>query len=399
MRILLAIDGMHPHDGGPPVVVVNSAIAMTKRGHQVRILALVDPSDEMEIRSSWAALQAAGIDLQFVTPERFSGFRSFPKQESIFLHCIGASDVVHLHSVWSPFALAVGKIAKRLQRPYFVSTHGVFDHRAMTRVRSKWIKKKIAIAALGFKAFLSSSAGVVFGSVAEAEHSWLPTRHVKMAYIPNGVDEFVPQPPTPEQMALLHSVVPQMQVWRRSLLCRSRIHEEKGHDMLVAAFDRIAGEFPDCGVLIAGLKQDEALEARIRAFIAASPHRDRMVLTTQLTGPASNFLYQACDGYVAPSIAEGFSMSVVEALANCRPMMITRYCHMPVVHDAGAGVIVEPDVASIAEGLRTLLSQSDESWKAMGDAARALFLQKFTWDRVAEQIEDYYSTSLSQIRS
>jgi glycosyltransferase involved in cell wall biosynthesis len=394
MKILLAIDGIHARDGGPPVVVVNSAIAMANRGHQVRILALVDPVDETGIRNSWGHLQAAGVELLFVSPEHFSAWRGFPKQRAVIAQCIDTADVVHLHSVWSPFALTVGKIAKRLRRPYFVSSHGVFDHRAMTRIKSKWIKKKVAIALFGFKAFLSSAAGLVFGSAAEAEHSWLPTSDLKMAYIPNGVDEFFSPLPTPEQMAILYSAVPEMKAWRRTLLCRARIHEEKGHDMLVAAFDRVASEFPDCGVLIAGLKQDGALETRIRNFIAASPHRGRMVLTTQFTGPASNFLYHACDAYVAPSVAEGFSMSVVEALAHGRPMVITRFCHLPVVQDEGAGIIVEPDIASIAEGLRELLLQSDESWRAMGAAARALFLQKFTWDRVAEQIEDCYSASL-----
>jgi glycosyltransferase involved in cell wall biosynthesis len=392
MKILLVIDGMHPRHGGPPAIVAGSAIALIDRGHEVTVLSMARPGDEPEIMRTWQHMLDAGVKLQLCEDETLFGLLGFPKQAELMSGLISQADIVHIHGLWCALFLVAGRIAKRLGKAYFVSTHGVFDHRAMTRIKHKWLKKRLAVALFDIRGFLERSAGVAFGSPAEAEHSWLPSKKIPIVYLPNGVAKNVADlAPLPDQMEWLHSIVPEFGQWKRSLLCRSRIHKEKGHDMFVEAFDKIAGDFPDVGILIAGMTQDKELEAKIRKTIANSKFHDRMVLTTDMTGPRSQFLYKACDGYVAPSIAEGFSMSVVEALANERPMLITRYCHMPDIETAGAGFIVEPNVESIAQGLRTLLSQNDEQWRAMGLRGRAHFLSNYTWERVAEKLEFLYS--------
>jgi glycosyltransferase involved in cell wall biosynthesis len=87
-------------------------------------------------------------------------------------------------------------------------------------------------------------------------------------------------------------------------------------------------------------------------------------------------------------------MSVVEGLANGKPMLITRYCHMPEVESHGAGIITDPNVDAIAVGLRKLLSLPDDQWHAMGTKGRNLFLEKYTWDKVAEKLDHDYTASL-----
>jgi glycosyltransferase involved in cell wall biosynthesis len=395
MNILLVIDGMHPRHGGPPAIVAGSAMALAERGHKVTILSIAQPGDEPTILDTWKTMLDAGIELHLCADEGLAGLFGKPKQDALIRGLMADKDVVHIHGVWSALFLVVGRIAKQLGKPYFISTHGVFDHRAMTRIKHKWLKKRLAVAMFDIRGFLENSAGVGFGSPAEAEHSWLPSKKMKITYFPNGVASNVADiAPTADQMEWLHTVVPAHASWKRSLLCRSRIHKEKGHDMLVAAFDKIAGDFPDVGILIAGMKQDAGLEAQIRGMIARSAHGDRIVLTTEMTGPRSQFLYQACDGFLAPSIAEGFSMSVVEGLANGKPMLITRYCHMPEVESHGAGIITDPNVDAIAVGLRKLLSLPDDQWHAMGTKGRNLFLEKYTWDKVAEKLDHDYTAAL-----
>jgi glycosyltransferase involved in cell wall biosynthesis len=83
-------------------------------------------------------------------------------------------------------------------------------------------------------------------------------------------------------------------------------------------------------------------------------------------------------------------MALVEAMASARPMLITRYCHMPIVETAEVGFVVDPSPEGIADGLRKLLSMSDLEVREMGARARQLFLDNYTWDRVSEMLEAVY---------
>jgi glycosyltransferase involved in cell wall biosynthesis len=396
MRILLVIDGMHPRHGGPPAIVAGSAIALQEIGHKTKVLTLYRPGDEPVVRDTWKSMIQAGVDLEFCDDEGLPGLFGFPSQKARFEKLVEECDVVHIHGVWCAMFLAVARICRLQGKPYFVSSHGVFDHRAMKRVKHKYIKKRFAIEAFNIRGFLGNASAVIFGSEAEAAESWLPTRKMHIEAVPNGVDASTgTDNPTAEQVKRLHAIVPALPSWKRIILCRSRIHPEKGHDMLVAAFCRIAAEFPDTGLLIAGLSQIESYEAAVRSMIAASHHRERMVLTTQLTGPSNQFVSRLCTIYATPSIAEGFSMSLVEGLANGKPMLVTRFCHMPLVESSGSGVIVDPTTDDITKGLRHLLSKSDGELARMGNAARQLFLGNYTWQKVASQLEGLYAKAIA----
>lgn len=69
LDILLAIDGMHPRGGGPPVVAVGSALALANRGHRVTIFTTAEVGDEEVVRRTWPALQDHGIALVFDVAE------------------------------------------------------------------------------------------------------------------------------------------------------------------------------------------------------------------------------------------------------------------------------------------------------------------------------------------
>jgi glycosyltransferase involved in cell wall biosynthesis len=392
MRIALIIDEMHPRNGGPPAVVAGSAIALRKKGHDVRIITLDRHNERADVARSWQAVTNAGVQFHFIKDNSLSG-HSFPKS---LVNEVGRQienvDVVHIHGVWNRFFVVVAKISRKKNKPYFVSSHGIFDHRAMRYSLYKYIKKRAAISFLGFGGLLKNANGLIFGSKAELTESWLPYEDLPVYFVPNGLDAALgSNDPSPEQMRRLHTVVPELKNWKRIVLVRSRIHREKGHDKLVSAFERVADEFPDVGLLIAGLKQVESYEAEVRSLISSSRHRDRIALTTDLVGPENYFVSRVASIYAAPSTAEGFSVSLIEGLANGKPMLITRYCHMPTVEEANAGVIVEATVPDLERGLRKLLSLDNASFAKMGQTARKLFENNYTWDKVADTLLQTYS--------
>ncbi len=397
MKILLVIDGMHPRDGGPPAVVAGSAIALRRHGADVTVLTTLLPDDEADVRMTWGAMTEHGVALQFCTTVGLKHLLGFTPIDPAMQSAVAAADVVHIHGFWTPALLAAAKMARAAEKPYFISTHGLLDQRAMTSSRRKWVKKRLAVALLGFRPVFRDASGVIFGSETEDGESWDPVAGMRKLYIPNGVEASVGRKPVADEAReRLRASAPRFDEWNRSLLFYSRIHPEKGLDMLVRAFNAVCLDFPDAGLLIAGIMKDEAYGAQVNDLIAQCPAPDRIALTTSLTGPESHFLYSLCDIFVLPSHAEGFSVALTEALAHARPSLITRYCHLPLVATEGAGVVVDPTPASIEGGLRTLLALSDDALAAMGRNARALFDRRYTWDSVAEQLLGAYSTAAAE---
>ncbi|MCI0371713.1 MAG: glycosyltransferase, partial [candidate division NC10 bacterium] len=83
--------------------------------------------------------------------------------------------------------------------------------------------------------------------------------------------------------------------------------------------------------------------------------------------------------YVQPSIAEGMSNSILEAMACGLPVVATRVGGTPeVVEDGVSGLLVPPeDPAAMAKALVTLLRDPPRC-AAMGDAGRNRVAREFT---------------------
>ena len=82
-------------------------------------------------------------------------------------------------------------------------------------------------------------------------------------------------------------------------------------------------------------------------------------------------------------------MAVLEALAAGMPAVISPGCNMPEVETAGAGFVVDASVDAVAAKLRELLVDGGLR-ERMGAAARELVAERFTWERVAINLEGVY---------
>lgn len=400
MRILLVIDGMHPRDGGPPAVVAGSAHALRRRGLDVTVLTTVKVGEEQVVTATWQSMIDSGVKLVFCRPMGMMGLLCTAYVDPTVSEAIADTDVLHLHGIWNPVLVIAARIANTARKPYLISTHGVLDERAMRRKWFKFAKKHVAVMVLRLRQMVASAHGVIFGSEAEANHSWKIHPAMKLVFVPNGVNaDHADDPVSDSQREQLTQLVPQFAQWDRTLLYFARIHPEKGADMLVRAFNRVAPEYPNAGLLVAGLRQDERYQEVVERLVDQAPDPSRIAFTTKLTGPKCQFLYSLCDCFVLPSHAEGFSVALTEALARGKPSLITRYCHLPEVEAAGAGFIVEPNTDAIAEGLRKILAVSTEELAVMGQRARDLYQGNFTWERIAEKLEVVYCSAVEGERA
>jgi glycosyltransferase involved in cell wall biosynthesis len=102
--------------------------------------------------------------------------------------------------------------------------------------------------------------------------------------------------------------------------------------------------------------------------------------------------YQHADILINPSLSESFGISLIEAMANGRPVVASRVGGMQeILINGETGFFFEPgDADALAEKTITLLKNPDMR-KSMGMAGRQRVQELFTWENVTQDLLLQYS--------
>jgi len=282
-------------------------------------------------------------------------------------------DLLHVHGLWMYSSAAAIRWARK-GRPYIVSPHGMLDPWALKN--SRW--KKGVCAALYENRHLRGAACLHALNETEARAIRAYGLRNPLCVIPNGVEL-----PGERDVGYPKS--------NRYLLYLGRLHPKKGLPALIAAWSQI---------------QRSAIEAEWHLNIAGwdqNGHRSELeTLTKKLHvdatisflgpqfGEAKARLFQEASAFILPSLSEGMPMTVLEAWSWQLPVVITPNCNLPEGAGAGAGIVTEPDVESIAVALRELISMSDAQLQSMGRKGRRLVEERFQWPCIVRQVTQVY---------
>jgi glycosyltransferase involved in cell wall biosynthesis len=214
------------------------------------------------------------------------------------------------------------------------------------------------------------------------EQCGVPKNRVSVS--PNGLDlkSIPPEPPGNRD-----AVRAEFGLTNELLLINlARIHEQKGQVYLVEAIRmlRDAGDCPPLKLLIIGdveTTREKALKAQLQEYVRTHSLEQQI----QFVGFRSDGyrLLQAADLFVLSSVWEGLPLVVLEAMGvNC-PVLMTEYGdRFSNFRDGVEGLYVKVrDSKALAEGLRRLLTASDESRRDMGRNGRAYVEQNLTMER------------------
>jgi len=165
------------------------------------------------------------------------------------------------------------------------------------------------------------------------------------------------------------------------LLAMGRLVHKKGFDLLIHAFASIAEEFPNVQLLIAG---DGEERYALENLIDELRMHDRIVLLGFADRGTSIALFWGCEFFVLSSRLEPFGIVVAEAMAAHKAVLATRSGGVVnMVQHGENGFLIEPDVSSLADGMRQMLKHPEETHK-MGESA-AQSIQRHTWAAVTDE--------------
>jgi glycosyltransferase involved in cell wall biosynthesis len=102
------------------------------------------------------------------------------------------------------------------------------------------------------------------------------------------------------------------------------------------------------------------------------------------------------DLFVLPSYSENFGIAVVEAMACGLPVVISDQVNIwREIEGDGAGLVTPCEAGAVADAIARLLADP-ELRRRMGAAGRAAVAQRYSWDKVGEQLEAAYARILDQ---
>jgi glycosyltransferase involved in cell wall biosynthesis len=358
MKIAQVTSMADSRGGGVSEVVFNLTTVLSRMGHEATIYGRVK-NDETQGMLARVVGQTA------------------PKNGRELVRRLASAppDVVHSHGFWDPMLNTVQKSARRAGVPVVISPHGMLDAWALNQ---SWFKKKLALASYE-RRNLARATCIHALTNAEAAAVRVLAPLTPIAVIPNGVN----LPATTGH--------PEINGVEKQLLFLGRIHPKKGILELVEAFGRLANNPVSARwrLDIAGWDDGGHL-CEVEARIAQLGLGSRVRLLGPVFGAEKDSLIARATALALTSYSEGLPMTVLEAWANARPVLITPECNLPEAGPEGAAVVCQTGVEGVTLGLLKLLTMTPKERYKMGAAGRALAATRYDSTQVARDMESLY---------
>lgn len=181
------------------------------------------------------------------------------------------------------------------------------------------------------------------------------------------------------------------------------VKERKGHHLGLRAWLEVAPRYPEWHHVIVGRLSGDPYEAELREAVRAAGCEDRVHFLGNVPEDDKVDLVQRCGVFLHTPVTagdggfEGFGIVYLEASAAGRPVIGTLDCGAEdaILHER-TGLLVEQEVASVAEALERMLASADLR-ASMGEAGRDHAVAN-TWEKNAQQVLRLYDQALGRSR-
>ncbi|HXV14601.1 MAG TPA: glycosyltransferase family 4 protein [Candidatus Krumholzibacteria bacterium] len=368
--------GIPARYGGVETHVENVAVRLAARGHDVTVFCrrrLRANGDAQETPSRNGTYR--GVHLLY---RASVNTKHFDAATHAFLSTLESScrhhfDVVHLHGIGpAAFAPVAGLFGRKV-----VSTFHALDWRQV-----KWGPRAKSLLRRGEAIGARASDGVIAVSRLMQVHIQ-STHGVDAAYIPNGAT--LPAKPVSAGSLSQWGLVP-----GEYLLTVGRVIADRDLETLLRAFASIRDRHPRLRLVIVGSETPRTVYSELLERMAG----ERVVFTGDVFGEALQALYAHCLVYVLASRVEGLPITVCEAMAHGRALVLSDIPENAEVGGDTARFFKCGDDSALANQLHPLI-EDRAARDALGAVARARCEAHYNWEHIADQVESLYYRVLS----
>ena len=294
------------------------------------------------------------------------------------------SDVVFVHSMWTPPVLRACHAALRADTPLVRVPHGCLNPAALRH--SAW--KKALVSPLE-RHYMRKAACILVTTETEkaAVERWIRSAQ-RVEVVGMGIDDLLtpdipdfPDIPDHPDFPDIPDLPPKRtDEGPKTFLFVGRLHPLKGLDMLLAAL-------PDDAFLRVIAPDVDGAWARYERLAQRLGVADRVTFLGVKTGAEKMREMREADALVLPTHSENFGFAVAEALVVGTPAITTKGAPWEGLETHGCGWWTEVNAASLRVVLADCASRARVELAEMGARGRAWMLTDFTWRACAERVQ------------
>jgi len=338
MRICIFTTSIDKKGGGPSRSVPILARGLSEVG--VKTTLLTGYSSEMNTH----LLDGTSVEVKTI-PQNIS----IRQLERVLLE--GRYDLIHGQNLWIPLYHKMARVARKHGIPYMMTPRGCLEPWCM---RQKRLKKLIAFH-LYQKKDLQRASCVLATAKMEADNMRALGISTPIAIIPNGIDvsEYPCRP-----LSSKNSV-------RKQIVFLSRIHEKKGIEFLIEAWEQLHRKYSDWNVVIAG-NGEEAYIADLKKMIKDKGLDSCIKIIPPVFGEDKRKLYCESALFVLPTFSENFGMVIAEAMSCGVPVITTNGTPWQELNDLKLGWCINLSLDNLAKAISEAIDLGIDSLFEMG---------------------------------
>jgi glycosyltransferase involved in cell wall biosynthesis len=375
MRILIATPYYSPayFFGGPVRMAETMAEGFLAAGHEVTV-ATTDALDDRRRVPADAGDHPPGArvirfpNVSHVVAARAMGWTPRGYRAWMARHA-GEHDVIHLHDVYSVVSVAAARSAVAAGVPYVVQPFGSL---APTRERGRAPAKRAFLALWGRRTLREAAALVYSTEDERADFVAQGAPEAPLTRMPLPLS-LPPATGTPEDPQPTVAYV-------------GRLNPIKRIETLIEAVAMARREVQELRLEIAG-PGEPAYRASLEALAGRLGVDDAVTFHGFVSPQEKVSLLERAHLFCLLSRSEGLPVAALEAMACGTPVVLSRACHLPEVHEH-AGLVVDAEPSVVAAAMTRLLR--DDDVRARFGHAAAGFAAGFEPERVLRSMIEMF---------
>lgn len=384
MKVLHVIPSLSPALGGPTQAVLNMVKALRSLGVEAEIVTTNDNGVELlDVPLNRRVLyeQVPVWFLPRFTPPIKEFIFSAALTRWLWQHA-SEYNLLHTHYLFSYASTCAGAIARYQRIPYIVRTIGQLTPWALAQSR---LKKQIYTTLIE-RHNLQRAAAIHCTALGEAEDVRNFGIDTPTITLPLGVVPPASINTAKAELSRLYRIPPQ----RKIILFLSRLHYKKRPDLLIESLSNLNDKERDFHLILAGTGEQNYIDY-LQSLVAKLGLSDRTSFVGFVSGRDKDLLLQGADIFALPSFSENFGIAVAEAMAAGLPVVVTSGVQIaPEIAAAEAGFVIQGERTELTSAIANLLD-SPQLRSQMGNNARNLTTEKYSWEAISTKLVRYYS--------
>ena len=358
----------------------STTMELKARGHKISFIHFDNPSSENSSESLFLANDPA-VSLPYLIKSQVYTIPSPRAEKELKLSLERLKpDIVHASLTLSPLDFRLPELCNKISVPLIGTFHPAFDtkNRTLTASTQQLTYQLYAPSLAKFNKI------IVFSEPQKNVLAKLGVPKEKQIIIPNGVDENIWEPFSKRNKK--YDQVKNKLGDKRIFLYMGRIANEKNIEALLRSWRQIKNN--NCKLVIVG---DGPIKPTLENSFSDISKERIIWWGAELDLETRVAIMQISEVFFLPSLVEGLSLSLLEAMSSATACVATDAGADGEVLDDGAGIVISTsNVAAQLNTIIPILVEHPSFTKALGEKARERVLERYTMTKNINSLEKVY---------